>query len=63
MKADIVRIVDTPTDGRRMTRTMYLITITTITQDRNRPKVNHNASGYEALLTHPNMVQVCNMGR
>ena len=63
MKAGVVRIMDMPTNGRRMMRMTYLITITAITQDRNGPKVSHNTSGYEALLTHPNMVQVCDMGR
>ena len=57
-----MRTVDTPTDGRRMTKTTYSITITTVTQNGNRPKVSHNASGCEALLTHPNIIQVHDVG-
>ena len=63
MKADVVRIMDTPTDGRWTTRMTYLITITAVTQNGRGPKVSHNTSGYEAPLTHPNMVQVCDMGK
>ena len=58
----IVRIMDRPTDGRQMTRMTYLITITAVTQNGRGQKVSHNASGYEAPLMHPNMVQVCDMG-
>ena len=57
-----MRIVDMPTDGRQMMRMTYLITITAVTQNGRGPKVSHNTLGYEALLTHPNMVQVRNMG-